>query len=186
MLLATAPLLMPDSYDWIVHTTSESAAQGVEWAWVARMGFAAFGITVISLSVVGPPSWSGGARAAHFAFGAFMTMAAAASAQPWFEPATYDATEDWVHSFAATAMGFAFALGVVVVAISRVRVGLRIRALDLVAVVASVAIPLGMVEAPDAAGVLQRAMFLIAYVWYGQEALGSTQVSDRPVAEVPG
>lgn len=184
ILLATAPLLMPSSYNWIAHTTSESAAQGVEWAWVARLGFAAFGIAIVSLSLLAS-SWSAWARFAHFAFGVFMTMAAAASARPWFEPATYDATEDWVHSFAATTMGFAFAFGVVVVAVGRSQKGLRIRTLDLVAVVASVAIPLGMAAAPNAAGVLQRAMFLVAYLWYGQESLGSTHGSDRAVADVP-
>lgn len=38
-LLALAPLALPESYSWIELGTSESAAQGVEGAWVARAGF---------------------------------------------------------------------------------------------------------------------------------------------------
>ncbi len=34
--LALAPTLMPESYSWVSHTTSESAAQGVG-AWLARL-----------------------------------------------------------------------------------------------------------------------------------------------------
>lgn len=35
--LALAPLLMPASYDWRANTISESGAQGIEGAWLARL-----------------------------------------------------------------------------------------------------------------------------------------------------
>jgi hypothetical protein len=37
--LALAPLLMPDSYSVLGHSVSESAAQGVDGAWLARLAF---------------------------------------------------------------------------------------------------------------------------------------------------
>lgn len=169
-LLAVAPVFMPAGYDWIAHTTSESAAQGIEAGWVARLGFTVFGVSVITLAVGPPPGWNRWARASHFAFGLFMTMAAAASSRPWFET-TFDATEDAVHSFAATAMGFAFAAGIAAVSIGRLRHDLRIRIRDVIAVAASFMIPLGMAALPDVAGLLQRAMFSIAYVWYAAESV---------------
>jgi hypothetical protein len=47
--LASAPALMPPTYSWISHTTSESAAQGVSganaYAWYAT---AAIGIVRVS------------------------------------------------------------------------------------------------------------------------------------------
>jgi hypothetical protein len=48
LALAVAPMLMPESYSWVVHTTSESAAQGVNGAWLARLGFVAFGFAVLA------------------------------------------------------------------------------------------------------------------------------------------
>lgn len=180
VLLAVAPVFMPTTYDWVRHTTSESAAQGIDMAWVARLGFTTFGISVIALSVTGRPRWNIWARISHFGFGLFMTMAAAASARPWFEPATFDPSEDWVHSFAATAMGFAFAGGVLAVTIGRARIGPGIRLLDAMALVASVVFPVGMGVVPNAAGLLQRAMFLVAYGWYITESLRNVDPADQP------
>lgn len=50
LALSLAPLNMPASYSWLRHTTSESAAQGIEGAWLARLGFLLFGLTVLWLS----------------------------------------------------------------------------------------------------------------------------------------
>ena len=50
--LLLAPALMPESYSWIQHTTSESAAQGVEGAWLARLGFVTFGLGVLWLTAL--------------------------------------------------------------------------------------------------------------------------------------
>jgi hypothetical protein len=43
------------------------------------------------------------------------------------------------------------------------------------AVASSVAIPLGMAAQPDIDGVLQRLMFVVAYAWYGAEAVRATR-----------
>lgn len=46
LILALAPVLMPTGYSWVSHTTSESAAQGVAGAWLARCGSLLFGFSV--------------------------------------------------------------------------------------------------------------------------------------------
>lgn len=170
LMLLLAPGQMPASYFWLRHTTSESAAQGIAGAWLARLGFMIFGLTVIWLSGQLRGQWSWPARFSHLAFGVLMVGAAVFSSRPWLPDLPYDPVEDWLHSFAATAMGFAFALGV----------GLRWwhrpwdskkRLADMVAVAASVLIPLSMSLLPAWAGLLQRIMFAIAYAWYGLELL---------------
>jgi hypothetical protein len=167
LALALAPTLMPEDYSWIAHTTSESAAQGISGAWLARGGFILFGIAVLALSTQFR-GWPPAARFAHAAFGICMLAAATLSSRPWIEAAPYDATEDLLHSIAATAMGFAFAIGVAATAVHIWRRRRAMRPLDAIAIIASVALPLAMV-ATDAAGLLQRAMFLIAYAWYARE-----------------
>lgn len=170
MVLLVAPTLMPSDYSWVAHTTSESAAQGVSGAWVARTGFVTFGGAVLLLSRM----WSGWARWLHRAFGVCMVAAAVYSSRPW-TAVPYDGTEDMLHSVAATTMGFAFAGGVAAVAWTRVASGRRITVLDALAVVASIALPLAMMASPSTAGVWQRAMFATAYLWYGMAALQSSR-----------
>lgn len=181
--LAVAPTLMPPDYSWITHTTSESAAQGVGGAWLARLGFLGFGMSVVVLAVSRPRGWNRSARASHLSFGMLMAVAAAVSVRPWARGASFDAVEDWLHSFAATAMGFAFAFGVLAVALSHFRMVGQVRGLDIVAIAASVVIPLAMLGLSDQAGVLQRAMFAIALVWYGREAFAPDGAQGMPLAE---
>ncbi|MDP3966848.1 MAG: DUF998 domain-containing protein [Nocardioides sp.] len=169
LALGLAPVLMPEGYSWLTHTTSESAAQGVSGAWLARLGFLLLGSAVLWLSVQAV-AWRRPGRVLHGMFAASLCGAAVFSSRSFDPAAAFDATEDLLHSVTATTMGFAFAFGVVAVGwAQRSRPG-RLRALDLLAVVAAVVLPLGMLALPDLAGLLQRMMFLVAYVWYAVEA----------------
>jgi hypothetical protein len=107
-----------------------------------------------------------------------MIIVASFSIRSWEAGAPYDSTEDLLHSIAATIMGFAFALGVVVVAGARRAGGGRVSALDVLAVLVSVVIPIAM-TATDSAGVLQRLMFLTAYLWYGREVMRGRSLDVR-------
>jgi hypothetical protein len=183
--VATAPVLMPASYSWLSNTTSESAAQGISGAWLARLGFLSFGLSVMALAFVRTRQWGRWSTALHYAFGTFMAAAAAFSTRPW-NGTSYDRTEDALHSVAATAMGFAFAAGVVAAAVHR---GRRARigglVLDVVAVAASVVVPLAMSAWPAADGALQRFMFAVAYVWYATAATGvAASYRDAPPGRV--
>ncbi|MGH8828253.1 MAG: hypothetical protein ACRDVZ_11805, partial [Jiangellaceae bacterium] len=100
-----------------------------------------------------------------------MTATAAFSHRPSGPGAESDRTEGLMHSVTATAMGFTFALGVVAAVLWRDRARGQWKVLDVVAVMASVAIPLAMSAWPDVRGATQRLMFVVAYVWYGVEAV---------------
>lgn len=166
-----APVLMPDGYSWISRTTSEAAAQGISGAWLGRLGFLLFGLSVLLVADLRRRPWGSWGTGLHVAFGAFMAAAAAFSHRPWLPDLTFDATEDVLHSLAATAMGFAFAGGVVAVAVRLSRFPTPAGVLDVVAVLASVALPIAMTAVPWADGLLQRLMFAIAYAWYASEAV---------------
>jgi hypothetical protein len=176
--LTAAPLLLPDSYSWIEHTTSEAAAQGVDGAWLARLGFLLFGFAVLALCALKAPAWGLRETLLLGAFGVLMVANAAFSHCPWEPSAPCDATEDTLHSVSATAVGFAFTLGVLSVAIrGRDRSDAR-RYQDLVAVVASIALPFAMAVFPGQDGAIQRVMFLVAYVWFGTEAISARRSGD--------
>lgn len=163
--LALAPALMPAGYSWVEHTTSESAAQGVDGAWLARAGFLLFGFGVLATAVT-TRKWSIAARVAHATFAICMIAAAAFSSRPADVNAPYVASEDTLHSVVASLMGIAFAVGVVLVAARRARGSWFYMLLDAAAIIASVAIPLAMATWDDRAGLAQRVMFAIAFAWY--------------------
>lgn len=187
--LAAAPALMPAGYSWVSQTTSESAAQGVQGAWLARLGFLLFGLSVILLATLCRDGWGRWAAGLHAGFGVLMTATAAFSHRPFAAGVAFDPTEDLLHSVGATGMGFAFAGGVLATAAVRVRAHARWRTLDAVAVAASVAIPLGMSAWPGIDGLIQRLMFAVSFAWYGVEAVrvirASAESSPRRTSSRP-
>ncbi len=168
--LLTAPVLMPEGYSWITHTTSESAAQGLQGAWLARTGFILLGFAVLWLVAAAYSTWARGASWMHLTFGIMMIGTAVYAHRPFMPDIPYDVIEDWLHSFTATLMGFAFSLGVFFRLLQRARENLKIRVLDLVALASAIFIPLLMISFPGITGLVQRVMFLVAYLWYGTEA----------------
>lgn len=167
--LALAPLLMPDSYSVVMHSVSESAAQGVDGAWLARLGFVLFGFAVLSLALGHGSRWDGSGRLAHAGFGVSMIAAATFSHGPW-DGSTFDRFEDLLHSTASFGVGLFFTVGLVLVAVRRTHPPGWLRVVDGVALVAALVIPLVMANV-SASGLVQRVMFIVAFLWYGQETM---------------
>ena len=90
--LALAPLLMPDTYSVRGHSVSESAAQGVEGAWLARLGFLLFGFAVLSLALDPGSTWGRWGRRAHAGFGVSMIAAAVFLGRGTVQPSTRSRT----------------------------------------------------------------------------------------------
>ena len=168
--LLTAPVLMPAGYSWITHTTSESAAQGLMGAWLARTGFILLGFAVLWLVAAALSAWSRVASWMHLGFGVLMIGTAVYSHRPFLPDVPFDPVEDWLHSLTATLMGFAFSLGVFFRFLQRAKEDRKLRVLDLSALASAIFIPLLMISFPDITGLVQRVMFLVAYLWYGIEA----------------
>jgi hypothetical protein len=179
-LIAIAPAAMPASYSWTKHGISESAAQGVAGAWVARMGFLLFGLAVMWLSMVRAHSWQPAGRSLHLVFGLCMLGVAAFSTKPWIENAAYVRSEDFLHTVFASLMGFAFIVGTALVVVAR-RFRRRQTGPDLGAAISTLGLSVAMSAFPSVLGVLQRLMFLVAYVWYGREAITSRRNLPYPV-----
>ena len=167
--LALAPLLMPDSYSVGAHSVSESAAQGVDGAWLARLGFLLFGFAVISLAFAPGSTWGRWGRRAHAGFGVSMIAAAVFSHGPW-DGSAFDELEDLLHSAASFGVGLFFTVGVLLVATRRAEAPGWLRIVDGIALAAAVAIPLLMANV-DGSGLVQRVMFLVAFLWYGLETV---------------
>ena len=174
-LVGAAAFFMPESYDWVAQTTSESAAQGVANAWIARTGFVVMGFAVIVLAPLAGRRWGLWGRLTFRTYGVSMVLTAVFSNKPW-EAIAYVEFEDALHSWASSIVGFTFIAGVLVVMLRRPISDRTGRMFDWTAIAAAVGITFAIFVFSDVAGVSQRVMFLIAYVWFGSEAAKSATV----------
>lgn len=186
--LAIAPTLMPESYSPLSLSISESAAQGVKGAWLARTAFLFYGFAVLWLARLNSTRWGRLGTALFGVFGVAMTAVAAYSHRPWIAGAPTDMFEDLLHTVAATGMGMAFAFGVIAVAFRRKSPRIALRLYDFTAVGVSFVFPMIMMNGAAIAGLLQRIMFLIAYLWYAAEALRNSpaEATDDRAAGLEG
>jgi hypothetical protein len=76
--LAASPALMPAGNSWVSQTTSESAAQGVQGAWLARIGFVLLGLSVVLVAMIRRQRWGPWATVLHASFGVLLIAAAEA------------------------------------------------------------------------------------------------------------
>lgn len=182
--VAIAPFLMPDSYSWVEHSVSESAGQGVDHAWVARLGFLLLGFGVLLIAVMSGERWGGWGRLAHQVYGVSIIAAAAFAHMP-FENVPYDRFEDFLHSVAAFGVGFGFTAGVLLVTFRRGSGARFTRAFDWSAILAAFAVPMMMFNVTGVAGLVQRVMFLIGYLWYAMEAVRSAGARERSLVAGP-
>lgn len=167
LLLALAPIALPQSYSWVELGTSEAAAQGIAGAWVTRAGFVLFGLAVLGVCVLRHRAWKALATGLHGCFGVGMGMVAVYSHAPWQVGAPYVELEDQLHSVFASVVGFSFIAGVATTLIVR-RPRTRASVLgDVTALMITGTIPLLM--AGPVWGILQRLMFFTAAAWYASE-----------------
>ncbi|MBX3098389.1 MAG: DUF998 domain-containing protein [Salinibacterium sp.] len=169
--LGTAPVVMPEDYSWVTNSISESGAQQLPGAWLARSGFLLFGLGAVLTAIVRARVWRWGAVYLLAAFGVLLICCAAFSTRQWVSDAPFDPTENVLHSLAATVMGFCYGIGVLLVVILDRTMMPAQRVLGYVAVTSSVVLPISVGLVPSLGGVLQRLMFAIAFAWFIIEAV---------------
>jgi len=173
MLVLAGTAAMPEPYSWRTHSISESAAQGLLDAWIARLSFLCFGCAVLVLSILSRATWSRVTYWMNLVFAGAMLATAAFSHKPWLPGVPFDEFEDLLHSVTASGMGFAFCFGVVARFFQRERNHAVARTFDVVALMVASAMSPVSVLFPSDGGMIQRVMFAVAYVWYASEALST-------------
>lgn len=168
--LALAPLNLDNGYSLIENTISEGAGQGVEGAWLSRVGLLMLGCAITWLSVLAVSRWGTAGTLLLGTLGVLMISATVFSSRSWLEEARFDQTEDLLHRLAAFAMGVAFIVGVLSVSRQR-EAEIKARYPDLLTVVAATGFSLGILSWSEVQGLMQRLMFLVGYAWFTWETL---------------
>jgi hypothetical membrane protein len=181
--LAMAVFAVPPDYSPISNTLSEAGAQGVEGAWMARLGFILFGCAVLALSLASRRRWGLAGTALIAGFGACMIGAGVFSTRSWVPGTGFDATEDVLHSVAATVMGFCFIGGVISILVNDRSACRGLKTTGWVAVTVAIMVSVGMTALPGVDGALQRLMFTVAYLWFGAQAIAVRRAArSRPTS----
>lgn len=167
---AFAPLVVAEDYDWVRNSISESAAQGVEGAWLARSGFLLFGLAVWLVAQQGVGRRPKPAIVALRVVAAGLVVVAAFSARPWRRDVEFDRVEDTLHAVGASTIGVAITIAALVMALAVPDRAASARGGDAVMVLASVGLPVAMTAWSGAAGLLQRLMFAVALLWFAADA----------------
>jgi hypothetical membrane protein len=163
---AIGPWHSHPNYSSVVHSLSELAGQNMPGAWVMQAGFIAFGAAVAlaaMLQLRGRPASS----AALIVFGLAMIAAAIWSHLPIDPALGGSAAEDDIHTIAASTMGAAFVIAAAL-GLMRRRFATS-NFLGWLALGAAILFPVAMAALPDFAGVFQRIMFGISFVWILRE-----------------
>lgn len=163
-MLALAPRFVADSYSVFEHTLSESGGQGVEWAWVFRVGVLLTTVAVLLLTSSARSSWPRRGRMWMRVYALALVFLVLLPESPWVGP-TPDETVASLHTFAGASGAVAFILGVAAISAARTGAPLITRAYDWLVIAALVVIPQLMLLAVEYDGLLQRLMVLLGYIW---------------------
>lgn len=175
LLVFAAPRALDASYPPLSASISESAGQLVDGSWLARFALAFSGLGVLATAHLRHRAWPAVTTFAYVAFGVCWILTAAFSARSWQPEAPYVAIEDQLHSFFASAMAIVI-VGAATRALTTLRRDPITAALAAALAVGATFLPLAGLVYPEVAGLLQRSMFLLAYVYFSREALISGQV----------
>ena len=151
-------------------TTSESGAQGISGAWLARLGFLLFGLAVLWISLSSRYKWGRFALIMHCGFAVCMIGNAVFSSRPWLATMPFDLIEDVLHSWMSDLVGTAFSMGVLAILFQRQKTERLSIAIDLIALVTAIVISIAMFLWSGIDGLIQRIMFAVAYLWYVRAA----------------
>ena len=164
-----APVFMHDGYSVLSNSISESAAQNVPTAWIARAALFASGIGVLGAVALKASTWS---RATNISFTAFATLwiiSSFFSTKSWVSGTPFNAVENAIHSYAASAMAIVV-LGALVLTFTKHSASRIDRLLALTLASAATFLPLASLLVPEFGGMFQRLMFFYTYFWFARHA----------------
>lgn len=170
MLLAAAPLWMPRGFDWRRHTISDSAAQDLPRAWLARVGLALLGVASVRLAIDAAPLGPA-TRIGLALFGLGMISSGAWSKRPWQHTASFDQRADRIHSLSARIAGMGYMVATLAHLSDRWAVADAHLAITVAALVTALVCPAITFRVPQVGGGAQRVMFGVSYLWIGSLAV---------------
>lgn len=162
LAVAVAPLVSDPDYDWMAHSVSLLAGQGMPNAFLVQIGLASHGamVTLDAMRRLIRRQW---AYLPFVVMGVAMIGAALFQHAPLDQTLAYNAEDHRIHGHAIDTSAAAFVLGTLACLFTRDSLPERLP--DAVAATSGVLIPLLIINNPGLEGLLQRGLFLITFAW---------------------
>ncbi len=164
-----APVFLHDEYSILSNSISESAAQNVPTAWIARTALFASGLGVLGIVVLKSRSWSRTVSISFSVFGTLWIVSSVFSTKSWVAGSSFSELESAIHSGAASAMAIVV-LGGLVLAFTKQPVRRVERVLAFGLATSATILPLASLLVPEFGGLFQRLMFFYTYLWFARQA----------------
>ena len=168
LFLGAAPMMVAESYSVAHNTLSESGAQGVDGAWVLRVGILLTAGSVLLLSVAAGSRWLPRVKWWIRIYATALILLAAFSEAPW-DGSPHDEMVASLHTVFGIAGAIAFIVGAAALATSRPRAERLARGFDWL-VIAVIALIPQVMHLSELDGLLQRTMVILGYLWLLVEA----------------
>lgn len=162
LVMFILPNYSSENYSLLKNTTSHLGAQNTQNAWVMNITFVLLGAACIIEAWINlQPYWF--QKVFLTIFGAGLIMIAIYQHAPITEGIPYSVSEDNMHSFFATVVGFSFtsfAISAVFIEQSKIR-----RMLALLIGIISIVLSVLMFSMTNYMGLWQRLLFIISFAW---------------------
>lgn len=163
IMLSLAPLAVAGDYSLFDHTLSESGGQGLPGAWAHRVGVLVAAASVLTMTSLSRAVWSRTTRNLMRVYAVALVGLVVFPESAW-DGRPYDQTVAALHTVSGVVGAVAFTLVALSVASTRTADRAKKKLFDVVVAVSVVMIPQVMLFAPGA-GVWQRLMVLLGYIW---------------------
>jgi len=160
-----AHLVAPVAYVWSTNSISQLAGQGYPLAWIMRAGFIGFGVLVQIIGIrrmrTSDARWF--REIPIMLYGLSILLSGLYSTSPFIEGLAYSEAEARLHALLATAAGLALSAAMLLFALTDPPSSRK--ALHTAALVLTMLLSFLFGALPEAAGLIQRALWLVGFSW---------------------
>jgi hypothetical membrane protein len=158
--IVAAHLFATHHYDWTKNTISDLGAQGYDRKLIMQFGFLAFGLTLTAGILANGLTWR---TAPLLIYGCCVGLTGIFCTKPFFNLATYSATQATVHAALAQIAGFAFTIGILTQLYYSGVKSEKLAHLIFFILVVGCSAAFGLFK--NQQGIAQRLLYLTSFVW---------------------
>ena len=160
LFIIVAHILATNHYDFSKNTVSDLGSQKYGRKLIMQTGFLLFGLSLTTGIVLNGLTWR---VLPIFVYGLSIAMTGIFCTKPFFEPATYSATQSTLHSTFAQIAGISFSAGILTQLFFVTDYNTRLVHLFFFVLIIGFSILFWLL--PNYQGIVQRLLYLTSFIW---------------------
>jgi hypothetical membrane protein len=184
-IILVAHAVAPAPYSWTLLSMSHLGAQGYEYAYIMRFGLVSYGAIVVVAAIlkIAKRPRTGWPHGFIGIYGFAILLTGFFSTAPFLQGVSFSKAEANLHSTLASLAGIALSAAMVAFAVMAQTP--RGRIIHLATLLLTLLVPEVFFKSSDAAGVLQRLVWLVVLGWFAVLEIPSLQADFRQPPTLP-